>query len=154
MMNDLILRDVSEDDLPIFFEHQLDPEATRMAAIPSRTRDAFMSHWKKILTEKESILKTIDFRGNAAGSIVFWEQPEESNIGYWLGREYWGKGVASAALSLFLNVVKTRPLHARVAKQNPASIRVLQKCGFTISGEDTFPGIDGEEVEEFILTLS
>ena len=80
-----------------------------------------------------------------AGNIVSWQQSGEQEVGYWLGREYWGKGIATRALSTFLDHVKTRPLHAHVAKHNRASIRVLEKCGFTITGE---------EVEEFILKLS
>jgi RimJ/RimL family protein N-acetyltransferase len=54
-------------------------------------------------------------------------------VGYWISREKWGKGVASRALSLFLLQVRTRPLFAHVAKNNLASIRVLQKCGFLMS---------------------
>ena len=76
-------------------------------------------------------------------------------VGYWIGKEYWGRGIATRALSEFLNHVTARPLHARVAKHNRASIRVLEKCGFRICGEDRGPfGPDGEEVEEFILELS
>jgi RimJ/RimL family protein N-acetyltransferase len=153
MANDVTLRGVQDSDLPIFFEQQLDPEATRMAAFPARPRDAFMAHWEKILTGASPMPKTIVFQGNVAGNIVCWEQHDERNVGYWLGKEYWGKGVASAALSQFLEEVKVRPLSARVAKHNAASIRVLQKCGFKISGEDRFPGVKGEEGEEFILTL-
>jgi len=88
-----------------------------------------------------------------AGNIVCWEEPDERKVGYWIGREYWGKGVASTALSLFLREVQVRPLYARASKHNTASIRVLQKCGFTIAGEDKFLGPDGEEDEEFILLL-
>jgi RimJ/RimL family protein N-acetyltransferase len=151
-LNDVLLRAVQDSDLPIFFEQQLDPEATRMAAFPARAHDAFMAHWKKILAG-ESILKTIVCQGKVAGNIVCWEQDGERKVGYWLGKEYWGRGIASAGLSLFLEEVQARPLYARVAKHNAASVRVLQKCGFTISGEDKFSGVDGEEIEGFILAL-
>jgi RimJ/RimL family protein N-acetyltransferase len=152
MTEDVILRGVEDSDLPIFFEHQLDPEAVRMAAFASRAHDAFMEHWKKIRAG-EGILRTVVFQGNVAGNMVSWNHGGEQNIGYWLGKEYWGKGIASAGLALFLAEVKVRPLHARVAKHNAGSIRVLQKCGFKIAGEGRFPGIDGEENYEFILTL-
>ncbi len=76
-------------------------------------------------------------------------------VGYWIGKEHWGKGVASSALSLFLLQVATRPLYAHVARQNVASIRVLQKCGFTISAEDgAAPDTLIDGVEEVILKLS
>jgi hypothetical protein len=41
---DVMLRGVTESDLPIFFEHQLDTEVAEMAAFPSRDRDSFMAH--------------------------------------------------------------------------------------------------------------
>ena len=145
MTNAILLRDVIESDLPIFFEQQLDPVATQMAAFPARDREAFMAHWTKILADETNILKTILFDGQVAGNIVSWLHSGEREVGYWLGREYWGKGIATRALSTFLDHVKTRPLYAHVAKHNRASIRVLEKCGFTITGV---------EVEEYILTLS
>jgi RimJ/RimL family protein N-acetyltransferase len=153
MTNDLSLRAVQPSDLPIFFEQQLDPEATRMAAFPARAHDAFKAHWEKIMTEGTAIVRTITVRGEVAGNIVSWEQWGQWQVGYWLGRKYWGQGIASAALSQFLGLVPVRPLYARAARHNAASIRVLQKCGFTIAGEDRFPRADGEEGEEFILVL-
>src|SRR5215203_154437 len=102
MTTAISLRDVQEDDLPVFFEQQLDPDATRMAAFPARAHDEFMAHWGKILADGTGILKTILFQGKVAGNIVGWERSGKLNIGYWLGKEYWGKGVASAALSQFL----------------------------------------------------
>jgi RimJ/RimL family protein N-acetyltransferase len=153
MSNKISLREVQESDLPIFFEQQLDPEATRMAAFPARSHDEFMAHWMKIMADGTTILKTILFDGKVAGNIVAWKQAGAAKVGYWLGKEYWGKGIASAALSLFLEHVKIRPLYAHVAKHNTASIRVLQKCGFTITGEGKFDTADGCEGEEFILAL-
>jgi RimJ/RimL family protein N-acetyltransferase len=154
MAIEVSLRDVKESDLPIFFDQQLDPEATRMADFPSRNREAFMAHWTKSMAEKTAVLQTILSEGNVAGNIVCWRQSDERLVGYWLGREYWGKGVASAALSLFLAHVTIRPLVAHVAKHNIASVRVLQKCGFTIiSREDTFSSPDGECGEEYILRI-
>jgi RimJ/RimL family protein N-acetyltransferase len=154
MAIEVSLRDVKESDLPIFFDQQLDPEATRMADFPSRNREAFMAHWTKSMAEKTAVLQTILSEGNVAGNIVCWRQSDERLVGYWLGREYWGKGVASAALSLFLAHVTIRPLVAHVAKHNIASVRVLQKCGFTIiSREDTFSSPDGGCGEEYILMI-
>lgn len=150
--NNFILRDVTETDLPIFFEQQLDPEATQMAAFPSRDRDTFMAHWVKIMGDENVTLKTILFEGHVAGNIVSWEQSDERDVGYWIGKEYWGKGIGTMALAEFLGYLKTRPLYAHVAKHNVASLRVLQKCGFTISGEHKFSE-DGKEIEEIILKL-
>jgi RimJ/RimL family protein N-acetyltransferase len=153
MTSDIHLRDVRENDLPIFFEHQLDPDATEMAAFLSRDRDAFMTHWAKIMADDSVILKTILFDGHVAGNIVSFLQSGEREVGYWIGKEYWGKGVATKALETFLEQDKTRPLYAHVAKHNIGSRRVLEKCGFTVVSEDKFSNPRGEEVEEFILIL-
>jgi RimJ/RimL family protein N-acetyltransferase len=154
MTSEVSLRDVTEDDLPIFFEHQADPEANQMAAFPARDENAFMVHWTKILDDKNIIKQAIFFDGRVAGNIVCFEMCGKREVGYWIGKEYWGKGIATRALSLFLEYVKTRPLYAHVAKHNIASYRVLEKCGFAVIGEDSQsfnPG--GAEVKEFILIL-
>ena len=144
MTNIILIRDVTEADLPIFFEQQLDPDATAMAAFPSREREAFMAHWAKIMADQSNIMKTIMFDGQVAGNIVSWEGSGEWEVGYWIGKEYWGKGIATKALLLLLGLLKTRPLYAHVAKHNVGSRRVLEKCGFKVIGE---------EPEEFILKL-
>ena len=153
MADEVSLRAVQERDLPIFFEHQRDPDAVRMACFPARSHDEFIAHWAKIITDETTILKTIVVHGKVAGNIVGWEQGGQRKVGYWLGKEYWGKGIASEALSQFIAEVKVRPLYAHVAKQNFASIRVLRKCGFTMHAEGKFLGVDGEGGEEFILSL-
>jgi RimJ/RimL family protein N-acetyltransferase len=153
MIKTISLRDVQESDLPVFFEQQLDPAAIRMAAVPPRDRDAFMAHWAKIRVGETNILKTIVFDGRVAGNVVSWEQAGERNVGYWLGKEFWGQGIASAALSEFLAQVAARPLYAHVIRHNRASLRVLQKCGFTIHRAATFAGVDGEQDEELLLVL-
>jgi RimJ/RimL family protein N-acetyltransferase len=154
MTNEVVLSDVKESDLGIFYEQQRDPDAIRMAAFPARDREAFMVHWIKILGDESVYKKTILFNGNVAGNIVSFEQFGVRAVGYWLGKEYWGKGIATQALSAFLGHVKERPLYAYVAKHNIASRRVLEKCGFTLYSEDSlFSGASGDVVEEFILKL-
>jgi len=154
MTNEIILRTVTDSDLPIFFEQQLDPEATAMAAFPPRDREAFMLHWTKIMVDTSVILKTIWYEGQVAGNIVSWETLGEWEVGYWIGREFWGKGIASESLRQFLGVVMTRPLFAHVARHNIASKRVLEKCGFTVIGEDKYLDRNGREVQEIILKLN
>ncbi len=143
----ITLRDVIQEDLPVFFEHQLDPVATEMAAFPSRDREAFMAHWAKIMKNAEVIIKTILFDGQVAGNIVSFEMDGRREVGYWVGREFWGKGIASESLRQFLGDEKRRPLFAHVARNNVASKKVLEKCGFEVIGTE------GKESEELILTL-
>jgi RimJ/RimL family protein N-acetyltransferase len=143
--DDVLLRDVEESDLPVFFEHQLDPEATRMADFPAREREPFMAHWSKVLKEETAVKKTILFEGEVAGNIVSFMNAGEREVGYWIGREFWGRGIATLALAGFLRLEERRPLHARVVRHNVASIKVLEKCGFRVTGE---------EPDEFILELT
>jgi RimJ/RimL family protein N-acetyltransferase len=153
MTDGVSLRAVWPGDLLVFFEQQLDPEATRMAAFAPRDQAAFMAHWQNLLVDRKTVVRAIDFRGALAGNLVCWEASGECHVGYWLGKRYWGQGIATAALTQFLNVATPRPLHARAARRNAASVRVLQKCGFTIVGEDAFRGPDGAETAEFVLVL-
>ena len=154
MTNNISLREVQESDLPIFFEHQRDSVANQMAAFPARDRDAFMAHWAKIMKDESVILKTILFEGQVAGNVLSFEMSGEREVGYWLGREFWGKGIATRALSAFLTQVQVRPLYAHVARHNVASRRVLEKCGFTLSGEEKeFSNLNGMPVEGLILIL-
>jgi len=150
-----VLRDVVEADIPILFEHQRDPEAVRMAAFPARDREAFTAHWQKILASNEGAKKTILFDGQVAGNIVIFERDGKRLVGYWIGREFWGRGLATRALAELLTEVKERPLHAYVATSNLGSVRVLEKCGFTfVSKETEFDDRLGEEIEEALYVLN
>ena len=157
MSSDVRLWDVREADLGVFFEQQLDAEANFMAAFTAKDpadREAFDAKWGKILADEAIRLKTILAAEHVAGHIVSHDWFGEPQVSYWLGKEFWGRGIATAALGLFLDVVEIRPLYARAAKDNVASIRVLEKCGFTIRAEDRgFANARGEEVDEVILRL-
>ena len=108
-----------------------------MADFPAREREAFFAHWRnKVLSNPNGIARTILCDGVVAGNIVSWIHSGQREVGYWLGREFWGKGIATRALEVFLSIDSTRPLHAFVVHPNLGSIRVLQKCGFTIIGTD------------------
>jgi RimJ/RimL family protein N-acetyltransferase len=153
MSNDILLRDVIEADLHVLYEQQLDPEATAMAAFPSRDREAFMAHSAKIMADESLIYKAIVHDGRVAGSIVSWEQAGDQEVGYWLGKEFWGQGIATQALAEFLRIFKTRPLIAHVAKHNIGSKRVLEKNGFKVIGEDSYTNPAEVHVQEFMLKL-
>ena len=130
------LRKVEPGDLPLFFAHQQDTEAAALAAFASRDRAAFDQHWAKILADDASLIRTVVVDGEVAGNVLSFTREGEREVGYWIDRAYWGRGVATAALSAFLRLEQTRPLHAGVAKHNAASLRVLQKCGFTFHADD------------------
>ena len=153
MGNEVRLRDVVPDDLPIFYEQQLDADATRMAAFPARDRAAFDAHWAtNILGNPTTVTQTILFDGQVAGYIGSWPQDGVRFVGYWIGKEHWGKGVATWALAAFLHLVAERPLFAHVARHNVGSIRVLKKCGFSLEREESVE-VAGQDVAELVFVL-
>ena len=125
------LRFVTNSDLPIFYLHQADEEAARMADFPIRSEVDFYTHWRRIMADPVNILRTILYEGKVAGNVVSFILEGRREVGYWLGREFWEKGIATSALQLFLEEISERPLFAFSAHSNPASARVLQKCGFS-----------------------
>lgn len=138
--DDVQLRDVVEADLEVFLAHENDPEAVRRSRFMPRPRDAFMAHWKsKILGDSTVFVQTVTVDGAPAGSIVAWWEGEQGVggsrfVGYWLGRPYWGRGVGSVALGLFLLRETNRPLYADPCAENTASVRLLEKHGFRRTG--------------------
>lgn len=149
------LREVVATDLPIFHAHRLDPDARRMVAFTRAetvTREGFDAHWAKLLRDPTVTLRTIEVDGQVAGYLVGFVRGTEAEVGYWLGREHWGSGLATRALRAFLEVERRRPLHARVVSDHAASLRVLEKCGFAVARrERTFANERGAEVEEVVL---
>ena len=145
------LREVHADDLDAFFEHQTDAEAVAMAAFPARDRQAFLAHWARVLDDPRNRTWTILVAGDVAGYIACFPQHDVLNVGYWLGRPFWGRGIATAALAQLLGEVPARPLFARVAEHNVGSRRVLEKCGFA-QIETVPPGPD-DGVTELLLRI-
>jgi RimJ/RimL family protein N-acetyltransferase len=150
----LNLRPVSPSDLPIFFDQQLAPEANFMAAFTSKDptdRAAFDAHWAKVLADEGITIRTILYEGKVAGSVLCHSWDGDPELSYWLGMEFWGKGIATQALALFLDVVRVRPLYARVAKDNVGSIRVLEKNGFELKEQGIwYSNARGKEVDELV----
>jgi RimJ/RimL family protein N-acetyltransferase len=146
------LRDVEAGDLALIFEHQRDPIAVAMVAFHSRDAMAFAEHWTKLLADPTILKKTVIVDGQVAGHIGSWTSDGKREIGYWLDRAFWGRGIATEAISAYLLLEPIRPLHAEVAQHNTASLRVLHKCGFTISHViDATP--HDTEVARVLLTL-
>ncbi len=148
------LRKVKASDLPIFFKQQMDPDATHMADFPSHEREEFMIHWAKILHNDDNVIRTILNNNQVAGNIVSFIKDEKREVGYWLGKEYWDRGIATTAMKLFLKLIKIRPIYAYVVEDNYGSRRVLEKCGFVISNQAReFSNLRGVELVGFLYKL-
>jgi RimJ/RimL family protein N-acetyltransferase len=153
----IVLRDVVDDDLEAFFEHWTDEEALRMAAftpVDARDRSAFAERWQRLRSNPSGLLKTIEHDGEPVGSIGSWGDESHREVTYWIGRAHWGKGIASEALLAFLDLARTRPLHAAAAADNAASLRVLAKAGFRVTGSGRgYANAREREVDEVLLRL-
>jgi RimJ/RimL family protein N-acetyltransferase len=151
---EVFLRPVEDQDLEVFFDHQLDPEAVEMAAFPSRDKDVFMAHWARNRANATAVHRTIVAGGSVAGNVVSWDQDGQRLLGYWLGRDHWGRGIATAALAQFVGELPHRPLYAHVAAHNIGSIRVLQKTGFRRDPTQEAAAPPPEDgIEEFTFVL-
>jgi RimJ/RimL family protein N-acetyltransferase len=136
-MDDVALRDVQRNDLDVFFANQSDPESERMSRSPARDWDTFLAHWTtNVLGVTTGRAQTVTVGGQTAGNVVSWFGGDRRFLGYVIGREFWGRGVATAAVGLFLAQEPIRPLYADAFVGNAGSIRVLQKCGFTRIGTE------------------
>jgi RimJ/RimL family protein N-acetyltransferase len=134
MADDLSLRAITSADLPELFRHQQDQRALDMAAFPPRVWSSFESHWSRILADPLCLVRGIVRGDQLTGYVASFDQEDERRVGYWVGSEFWGQGIATAALLMYLAVETKRPLHAVVAQHNIGSIRVLEKCGFVRQG--------------------
>lgn len=154
---EILLREIDHSDLPIFFEQQRDTEARYMAAFTSKKPndwEAFEKHWQNIMNNETVISRTILLNDIVVGQVVSFLLYDNREMSYWIGKEFWGKGIATKSLKEFLKLIDVRPLYARAAFDNYGSIRVLKKCGFLkIEESNFFANARGKEIKEYIFEL-
>jgi len=152
-----VLRELRDDDLAVLFEHWADPVAAHMAAFTSpdhMDREAFERRWARLRADETIVNRAIVVDGEVAGSIGSWGDPGDREVTYWIGRPFWGRRIATAALRAFLAVDPSRPLRGRVAADNVASRRVLEKCGFRVVGQERgYAEARSGEIDELVLRL-
>ena len=124
------LRDVVEDDIGTFHRHQSDPLSVEMAQVPARDEASYRARWSRLLADRTVGTRTVLVQGAVAGHVMSFDRDGVRELGYWLGREFWGQGIAGAAVQQYLALEHQRPLFAIVAEHNAASRRILNRCGF------------------------
>ena len=156
-LGQLVLREIEDRDLDVLFEHWTDRDAIRMAAFTSpdqNDRIAFERRWARLRSDASTTNRVVEIDGRVVGQIASFDLEGHREVTYWIGREDWGRGIATRALQAFLQLEETRPLYAGAASDNVASIRVLMKCGFLIVGEGRgFAHGRNEETDEVMLRL-
>jgi RimJ/RimL family protein N-acetyltransferase len=157
-MPSLSLRPVQVGDLDAIFEQMRDPESVRLAAFTAEDPDdraGFDAHMTKIMSSPENRLRAIICDSRLVGTVSSYPSQGATEITYWVGRPYWGQGIATEALRLLLAEIPARPIRARAASDNAGSLRVLQKAGFRpIGTEISFAPARAAEIEETILELA
>ncbi|MBA8794395.1 RimJ/RimL family protein N-acetyltransferase [Friedmanniella endophytica] len=154
---DVAIRPVVPGDLDVFFRIFSDPESVTMAGFTAEDpndREAFDDHWAAVLASEAVTARTVLWQGAVVGHVASFEVDGVTEVTYWVDQAVWGQGIATAALAQLLAHVTTRPVFARAAADNAASLRVLGKCGFRpVRTERAYANARGEETDETILRL-
>lgn len=151
----IALRAVTDADLDALFDQMRDPESVWMAAFTPGNPDdrpAFDAHMARVRSSPDITMRAVTCDGQLVGSIAAFPIEDQTEVTYWIDRAAWGRGIASRALELLMDLVPVRPLYARAASDNVGSLRVLQKSGFKIVGtENSFAAGRNSAIEETIL---
>jgi RimJ/RimL family protein N-acetyltransferase len=156
-MAEISLRAVRDDDMDALFAQRRDPVAMRMAAFTAEDADgraAFDAHFARLRSAPDILLRAVTVDGQFAGTVAGFAVGDDTEISYWLDRAWWGRGVATQAVQLLLDLLPVRPITARAASDNAGSLAVLRKVGFRPVGKEVaFATARGEEIEETVLRL-
>jgi RimJ/RimL family protein N-acetyltransferase len=151
----IALRPVADPDLGRLFDQMRDPESVWMAAFTPDDpddRSAFEAHMATVRSSPGVTMRAVTCDNDLVGSIAAFVLDGRTEVTYWIDRAVWGRGIASRALELLLDLVPVRPLYARAASDNAGSLRVLQKSGFKVIGtENSFAPGRNSNIEETIL---
>lgn len=139
------LRDALKADAPVIAELANDYEVAKMVATmphPYALEDAyvFLDKIKEKFKAGKGHSLAISVGGDFAGMAGwFYNEDNVLEIGYWVGRKFWGRGIAGKAVELILDVIRKEcpdatEVIAQYMTENPASGRVLEKNGFAIEG--------------------
>jgi len=139
------VRAFGEADLPQLVHHGNDIAVWRTLRdrFPYPYSEADARAWLDFVATAQPVTNfAIAYDDACVGGIGYLRRTDverhSAEVGYWLGKEFWGRGIATTALSLFVaHVFETSDLirlDATVFDTNPASARVLEKCGFRREG--------------------
>jgi RimJ/RimL family protein N-acetyltransferase len=156
-MHTVTLRPATDADFDALFELESDVAGADMIAFLPRDpgdRDAFSAHWARITSDDTVVTRIIEADGAFAGYAVSFLTDGERQVGYWVTRELWGRGIASAALAALVAELDDRPLWGSTAADNLGSQRVLQNAGFVFDRtERSHAPRRGTEIDENVYRL-
>ncbi|WBQ06140.1 GNAT family N-acetyltransferase [Kribbella sp. CA-293567] len=138
-MSEVSLRAITPEDLPTLFENQYDPASATMAGVPIREEADFYVRRTRTEADPATDTRAVMVDGEMAGDVVSWTDESGRHVGYRIAQRFWGRGIATTALRLFLAELTDRPLQADLLKTNIGSRRVLEKNGFRLLAPDELP---------------
>jgi RimJ/RimL family protein N-acetyltransferase len=151
------LRPATDADFDALFALESDATGADMIAFLPRDpgdRDAFSAHFARITSDDTVVTRIIEADGAFAGYAVSFLIDGERQVGYWIARELWGRGIASAALAALVSELPERPLWGSTAADNLGSQRVLQRIGFVFDRtERSHAPRRGTEIDENVYRL-
>lgn len=157
-MTDIKLRPSVAEDINNFFEYQLDPEANYLAAFTAKDstdKTAYLEKYTKLLYNPTVNMQTIVVDSNVVGTVTKFEINDEAEVAFWIDKPFWGQGIATKALKMFLDIETKRPIWGHTAFDNIGSQKILEQCGFVKTGtEKSFASARQAEIEEFIYKLN
>lgn len=145
----LILRPWLESDAEALFKYACDPDVGLAAGWPPhkdvaeslsviRTYFANDRTWAIVLKETSEPIGCIGYYVHGESNIEIGE--EDAEVGYWIAKPFWNQGICTEALRCMIdycfNVKGFLTLWADFFIDNPASRRVMEKCGFTDTGKE------------------
>lgn len=143
----LVLRLVEKSDLPALFVVNRDSKVFRYSPRASWKTPADGKAWfSRIMTHRKNgatiqfviVLRESGSPIGTFGAFNFDESTGSAEIGYVLGRKYWGKGLVKEALAAFIpfafDTLKLKRLEAELDPRNVASAKALERVGFSHEG--------------------
>jgi len=123
---------------------ELDEASNELAGTKSRDWPTFRARWQQILADADGSVTGVTPRviladGVVVGAVNIAPHEGRPSIGYWIGREHWGRGIATRAVELMLEEFTVRPLFATAGGHNLPSLRVLEKSGFVVESRQWTP---------------
>ncbi len=157
-MKNISLTSTIKSHLPIFFQNQADPEANYMAAFTPKDpydKEAYISKWTKLLNDENITMRTILQDQKVVGIVCTFPMDNKLHLTYTIKKSFWGQGIATKAVQLFLKEFQTRPIHASTAFDNHGSMKVLLKNRFQKTGSGNyFANARNKEIEEIFFVLN
>lgn len=144
----IILRPWQESDAEMLYKYASDPDVGMRAGWPPhksveesleiiRTVFAIPTIWAVELKETGEPIGCMGYMLEHDLNIP--ARKDEPLVGYWIGKPYWNKGICTEALQLMLDHIRRETNYTSLVSShyidNPASGRVMEKCGFKATGE-------------------